>query len=1095
METEASRPSSHPVDATDALPFRAFFLALPVAAAISRRVDGRLIEVNPAWEALTGDSRAEAIGRTTTELGHWRGLDRETFLAHIPGEIPPTRLHFHGGVAHLVRMHVAVYGEGHEQLLLVQMIEAEREVEAIQAREQSEQALWQANIELQQRVELHQIIEKTARVGHWTNAENDQEVIWSDGLYAITGMTPHDRMTRNDGRSGIHPDDMPTWLRLRKALDGEEMVFRWTRPDGEMRYMRTRMGQTTVKGNPQTDFGVLQDITSEREISNRLSEQLKLLQNIAARVPGVIYQAVLGADGVSRITYASEAVRDLFGVEPEALTSDAAYLFDILHPKDKPLVMVALARSAEDLVPWRQTYRVVLPERGVRWLSTEALPAREADGSVVWHGFSTDVTLEQEERQRQARITRMLAAISQAQSHFIEGNDQRLAFDGLLAAFLSVTGSGYGFLAEVLYDDEGAPYLRTRAITDISWDEASRNFYQLHRDKGMEFRNLNTLFGHALRSREPVIANDPANDWRSGGMPGEHPDLDAFLGIPLSVGDRLVAMVGLANQPGGYSDADVAFLEPLLGSLRQLVVASRAQEEQLRTRAQLEDTSALLADKSQALRLTLDSISQGLVKIEADGRIGIYNTRFLELLDLPEEVVSNHPQHDDVIRFQTERGDFGPDLTWVDSHAREYISLRPDAQMPADFLRRTRQGRTLEIRTFQFPDGGIVRTYADVSSYIAAQDALRDERQRLAWVLEATRPGIWETNLSDRTMVVNERWAEMIGYTLDELQPISYDTWYSRVHPDDRAMAIRLRERHAAGELPYYDCDIRMRHKDGHWVWVNTRGRVHSRDEHDRALYMSGTHLDVSDRVAAQEQIRALNASLEQRVSERTAQLERSMRDMEAISYSIAHDLRAPLRSVNGFAQVVAEEEMERLSPQGREMFQRISRSARNMGQMITDMLELLRVVQVELEPRPVDMVALAHAVAEALGPQAPNARIDVGEMPLAMGDATLLRQVLSNLVDNAIKYSRQSAAPRVVVGYDAAVRAYFVRDNGIGFDMTRAAKLFGLFQRLHAQTDVPGMGVGLAIVSRIVERHGGRVWAESAPGQGATFWFSLPRA
>lgn len=219
------------------------------------------------------------------------------------------------------------------------------------------------------------------------------------------------------------------------------------------------------------------------------------------------------------------------------------------------------------------------------------------------------------------------------------------------------------------------------------------------------------------------------------------------------------------------------------------------------------------------------------------------------------------------------------------------------------------------------------------------------------------------------------------------------------------------------------------------------------------------------------------------------------MRDMEAISYSIAHDLRAPLRSVNGFAQVIAEEEAARLSEHGREMFARISRSARNMGQMITDMLELLRVVQVELEPRPVDMAALAHAVAEALGPQAPAARIDVQALPLAMGDATLLRQVLSNLIDNALKYSRQQSEPRVVVGHDPSQRAYFVRDNGIGFDMARANKLFGLFQRLHVHTDVPGMGVGLAIVSRIVERHGGRVWAESVPGQGATFWFSLPLA
>jgi signal transduction histidine kinase len=258
-------------------------------------------------------------------------------------------------------------------------------------------------------------------------------------------------------------------------------------------------------------------------------------------------------------------------------------------------------------------------------------------------------------------------------------------------------------------------------------------------------------------------------------------------------------------------------------------------------------------------------------------------------------------------------------------------------------------------------------------------------------------------------------------------------------------------------------------------------------------LYMSGTHLDISDRVAAQEEVRALNASLERRVEERTAELERSMKDMETISYSIAHDLRAPLRSVNGFAALIAEEEAERLSPVARDMFNRIARSSRNMGQMITDMLELLRVVRVELDAVPVDMNALAQSVAEVLASDVPQALIGVQELPGALGDATLLRQVLLNLMDNALKYSRHQAQPSVVVGYDSAQRCYFVRDNGLGFDMARASKLFGLFQRLHAGSDVPGTGVGLAIVARIVERHGGRVWAEAEPGQGATFRWTLP--
>ena len=448
-----------------------------------------------------------------------------------------------------------------------------------------------------------------------------------------------------------------------------------------------------------------------------------------------------------------------------------------------------------------------------------------------------------------------------------------------------------------------------------------------------------------------------------------------------------------------------------------------------------------------------------------------------------------------MVSFQRQRGDFGERLQLVDPAARNYLEHSDLSLSPEHYWRKTKDGRTLEIRSRLLPDGGVVRTFTDVTSYISTQEALRDERQRLAWVLDATRPGIWETNLNEHTLSVNERWAEMLGYTLAELEPVTYETWESRVHPEDLLKADAARDRHISGELPFYECDLRLRHKDGHWVWINTRGRVRQRDNDDGAIYMSGTHLDISERVAAQEQIQALNASLEQRVRERTAELERTMRDMEAISYSIAHDLRAPLRSVNGFAQVIAEEEGDRLSDTGRQMFERIARSSRNMGQMITDMLELLRVVQVELNAQPVRMADLASAVAESLSPQVPEASIDVGELPDALGDATLLRQVLSNLLDNALKYSRHQSEPTVKVGFDAEANAYFVRDNGMGFDMARANKLFGLFQRLHAGTEVPGMGVGLAIVARIIERHGGSIWAESAPGQGACFWFRVPQA
>ncbi|MDP3190314.1 PAS domain-containing protein [Rhodoferax sp.] len=1091
---EAGATTSMPPDS--ALPFEALFMASPMAASVSRLSDGRLLAVNDAWVALTGMAREDAIGRTTVELGHWSSVEeRDRYVNELPSASPLHYLCLRDGVKHRVRLHTTVLQVSSEPLALVYLTEATREYQAEEARIQGEAALRQANVALQRQVELHAAIEKMAGVGHWTNAEHNDDVVWSLGLYEIAGLEPRSRICRNDGRGGIHPDDKPAWLAARAAMDGREVEFRWTRPDGQLRWFRTRIGQTSVAGNPQTDFGVVQDITAEREAIVRLAEQFRLLQNIAARVPGMMYQARLLPGGHSVITYVNDAAREMLEVEPAALQSDARILFERVHPDDRAAVIESLNVSARQLSTWRQTYRVCLPSGSTRWYSVESVPQAEPDGSVVWHGFTTDVTQARIAAQKLERQHRMLEAVRLAQAVYIEADDKRRAFEGLLTAFLSVTGSTYGFVGEVLYDGHDKPYLRTHAITNIAWDEKSRRMYEDQMDAGMAFRNLRSLFGHAMATGEPVIANDPRHDARAAGLPEGHPAMDAFLGIPLSVGGQLVAMVGLANQPDGYTAEDIEFLQPLLGAVRQLVLAWRGHAERRRTRHDLEATSRLLAEKSAALEVTLDSISQGLTKVDASGRILIYNQRVLELLDLPEDLLRGRPSNEDIVKFQRERGDFGDGMRLVEPEAHSYLSQPGDVESPGNYWRRTRDGRTLDIRSRRLPDGGLVRTFTDVSSYFEAQEALREQRQRLAWVLEGTRPGIWETNLAENSLTVNERWAEMLGYTLRELQPMRYETWEALVHPDDLRRADEIRDRHVEGSLPYYECDIRMRHKLGHWVWINTRGRVHQRDDQDRALFMSGTHIDISERVAAQEQVRALNASLEQRVGERTAALERSMRDMEAISYSIAHDLRAPLRSVNGFAAIVLEEEAERLSPSGREMFERIVRSARNMGQMLTDMLELLRVVRVELDAVPVDMRELAHSVADALSPQVPQARIDVAPLPHALGDATLLRQVFSNLMDNALKYSRHQPIPHLVAGFDGTQRAYFVRDNGMGFDMAHAEKLFGLFQRLHPGSDVPGMGVGLAIVARIIERHDGRIWAESAPGKGATFFFKLPQA
>jgi PAS domain S-box-containing protein len=941
---------------------------------------------------------------------------------------------------------------------------------------------------------LQQAFEKLVGVGVWTHVQGASEVTWSHGLWAITGLSPVEHLSREVAQSGIHPDDLAAWHAASLAQDGRDLLYRWTRPDGTLRWLRTRMGRIEVQGQAPVIFGAVQDVTDERATQRAFDKEQGFINDIAAHVPGAIYRAHMSVNGIATVSYVSASVKEVLGVNAADVLADQRQFFVNIIPEDLPSLLAMLKRTSGDLSTLRTAFRVDAPGRGRRWIQAEATTQRDTDGSTVWHGFITDVTDHLEAAKAMERQHRMLQAVQKSQATFIELEDKRKAFDGLLSSFLSVTESEFGFVGEVLFDVQDQPYVRMQALTDIAWDEATRKVVAESGERGVEFHSLKTLFGHALRTGETVISNEPLTDARSGGLPPGHPPLRSFMAVPIALSGRLVAMVGLANRLGGFNASDEAFLQPLLGTVRELVQASRSHAERQRARAQFQATSALLAEKSSALQATFDSMNQGLTMVDASGRVRFYNQRMLEMLQLQESQLADGPLHDDLVKFQAARGDFGGDLKLLSENARAYFRREIETP-PEKYVRRTPTGQVIEVFTRMLPEGGFVRTYTDVTSYIDTHEALREERQRLQWVLEATRPGIWEVNLETRETNYSDRWADMLGYTVAELMPTTVETWERLVHPDDLPKAQRLFDMHMNGDSPYYECDLRMRHKNGYWMWVNDRGRVHRRDAEGRPLYMSGTLLDIHDRVAAQEEVHSLNASLERRVAERTAELERSLKDVETISYSIAHDLRAPLRSVNGFAAVIAEEEAERLSPEARRMFERIAHSSRNMGQMITDMLELLRVVRVELQTVPVDMNVLAQSVSDALMPGAPNALIGIKPLPKVKGDATLLRQVLANLMDNALKYSKHLEQPELVLGYDDRQRAFYLRDNGMGFDMARAGKLFGLFQRMHAHTQVPGTGVGLAIVSRIVERHGGRIWAEAAPGKGATFWWTLPRA
>jgi signal transduction histidine kinase len=269
-----------------------------------------------------------------------------------------------------------------------------------------------------------------------------------------------------------------------------------------------------------------------------------------------------------------------------------------------------------------------------------------------------------------------------------------------------------------------------------------------------------------------------------------------------------------------------------------------------------------------------------------------------------------------------------------------------------------------------------------------------------------------------------------------------------------------------------------------------------------RAEALEATHQslarEVKERQRADEDLRELNLELETRVAERTTQLEAANRELESFSYSVSHDLRAPLRAVVGFSQMLVEDHAEQLDEEARRKLLVIQTEAQRMGALIDELLAFSRLGRKAMQLVDVDMTELARSTYESLNGQeaGPKIGLRLAALPRAKGDRALLGQVWANLISNAIKFSSRREQPQVEISAisDEKEHVYFVRDNGAGFDPRYQSKLFGVFQRLHDSSEFPGTGVGLALVQRIVVRHGGRVWAEGRPGEGATFYFTLLR-
>ncbi|MEH2159257.1 PAS domain S-box protein [Nostoc sp.] len=406
----------------------------------------------------------------------------------------------------------------------------------------------------------------------------------------------------------------------------------------------------------------------------------------------------------------------------------------------------------------------------------------------------------------------------------------------------------------------------------------------------------------------------------------------------------------------------------------------------------------------------------------------------------------------------------------------------------------------------QFNKQGIVEGYAALVTDISeqqtalrhrnfAEEALRDSEERYRILTEVSPQAIWMGDRDGGITYCNQYWLDYTGLTME--QTAGYG-WIYVIHPDDRDRVFKT-SMEAIANATDYEVEIRFRQvSDGSYRWHIVRG-LPFRDQSGQIIKWVGIASDIHDRKVAEAALQQLNEMLEQRIQERTVQLEAANKELESFSYSVSHDLRAPLRHIAGFIELLQKRHSSTSLDQTSQRYLKIiAETAKQAGILIDELLTFSRMGRTEMRYINLNMEELVQEVKRDLIVETPGRTIHwhIESLPEVQGDPSMLRLVLRNLMGNAVKYTQTQNPAEITVGSTENENEviFFVQDNGVGFNMQYVHKLFGVFQRLHSDPKFEGTGVGLANVQRIIHRHNGRVWAEAVVDSGATFYFSLPK-
>jgi PAS domain S-box-containing protein len=698
-------------------------------------------------------------------------------------------------------------------------------------------------------------------------------------------------------------------------------------------------------------------------------------------------------------------------------------------------------------------------------VSVSGVPVRYEgkDGALI---FVRDIT----ERKRaeaidQARIRLLEFSIAHSLDEFLTGT---------LDEIEALTGSTIGFYHFLLPDQ--------KTLSLQNWSTNTLNKMCTAEGKGSHYDISDAgVWVDCVHERRPVIHNDYPSLPHRRGMPAGHAPVLREIVVPILRGDCITAIIGVGNKLGDYNEGDTAIVSKV-GDLSWDIVERKRAEEASR-------------ENERRYRNIITNLSEGFYSATLDGTLLSHNIEFNKTLGFDPEANLVGTRLPNFWRSSKDRDAYVKEL-----RRQGFVRNRLVAAKKQDgqdiFVELNARIVKYEGDKAEHIEG----VFIDVTEREQAQEEVRKSAKFLDSMIDQSPVPMWISDETGTLIRLNKACCDLLRITPEEVTG-KYNVLDDNLVKEQGHLP-KVEAVFKEGETARFEMEYDTSHVKG--LDLADRTSVYLditifpvRDPGGKITNAIVQHKDVTERKRDEAEIRKLNEELEQRVADRTAELEIANKELEAFSYSVSHDLRAPLRAVDGFTTVLEEEYNDKLDEEGRRLTGIIRENALRMGRLIDDLLAFSRAGRGELHVGPVNMRLLAESAFFELTTEGDRTRIEftVDSVPEARGDPALLRQVWVNLISNAVKFSsrRERATIDVAGREEDGEIVYSIRDNGAGFDEKYSEKLFGVFQRLHGQNEFPGTGVGLAIVQRVIARHGGRVWARGKEDEGAVFFFSLP--